>query len=144
MSTIRDTVRQQRRLIQSRFVAQGGSLEDLARETRDPRALTYQAGMLLNGGADVPGRYRLATEAALNGAYDGQNQTFVLRDAVSGENIVLIYVIQSTGTSQFLAKTDSTSPVAGTFHFDTATNTVTVGTPPAAADGLLAVYDTKR
>ena len=144
--TYRDDVRADRAEAFRRAAEAGISMEpERSKDGTDPRTLAYDALKLLNDPAPREDREQLQVDNPPAGAFNGANTIFQLTERVSGENIVLIWHDSAGNTQWVLRKGNANPPATHEFFFDrNNSNSVIVGDPPLASDGLVAVYKVAR
>lgn len=139
--TSREQIRVQRHKIFRKGAAAGIDLEsERTREGANQRTLSQATKRLINDPVPRRNSEQLRREVP-TGAMNGVNTAFTLDTAVEGLNIEVAWMSTSAQAMTPLVRSTSTPPAAGEFFFDPAVPTqFTVGTAPAANDGLLAYF----
>jgi len=119
----------------------GVNVDDIRRESRGTQATGAMLTRMVNQSTPTAGHERIHEDDFVGQTFDGTNSEFTITRRVLGENILLGWVQQATGTRVPLARTSNPAPSGAQFWFD-GLFTVRVGTPPAAFDSLTATYVT--
>lgn len=141
MSGPRDTVTAARAQMIAIAKARGIDLQDILRESRDPRQVDYQLGQVLNGSMPTTGRAIMQCDLPPVGVFDGLNTDYTLSRQPLGLRLTVLWVNQATGTLTKLERSSNPAPPAGSYYFDGAV-TIRLGVAPATADNVAAIYDT--
>lgn len=115
--------------------------QERAREDHTQRSLATAAVRLINDQTPVLTRERQVEDDPPEGVMDGANTAFTLSDNVVGQEIRVHWGNTAGNTTISLKKSNANPPPADSFFFDTnQPNQIIVGSPPAAADALIATY----
>ena len=147
MASTRDVIRAARQAVMQLALRQGINL-DVERRRPDvsARTLTFAAHRLINDATPRVDTDALVEDTPPAGTFDGVNTTFTLSAAVLGQNVSVVYTVQSTGVQTVLTRSTANPPPADSFYFDGKIDPtkIVVGTAPAAADGLAAIFKAVR
>lgn len=142
MSTARDALRAARNKKLRKATEMGIDLEpERQKPGSNARSLAVAAGRMINDSVPRVTEEGLVVDAPPAGAFDGVNTTFVLSDAVRGNNVVVLYGKQGDGTFRVVTRTTNPTPDPLYFFFDLQNPSVIVlGTAPAAVDMIIVVF----
>lgn len=139
--TPREEVRVQRHKVFRRGAAAGIDLEsERQKDGANQRTLALATKKLINDPVPRANREQIRREVP-SGALNGVNTAYTISVPVSGLNIEVAWM-RTAGPSLIpLVRSSATPPATGEFFFNPAEPTqFTVGTPPEAADALLAFF----
>lgn len=142
MSEPRDTILSGRAEVIDRAKVRGRNVEDILRESRNPRVVQDQLLRTMNDSMPTIGRTRLQTDLPPLGVFDGLNTDFTLSRQVLGMNISVSWCVQGTGTLTELERSSNATPPPGSFFYD-GNVLIRLGQAPAGADNVQATYLTR-